>query len=338
MQKRLFSLFLILLLFPALGNAAPPDDYQRHKERFRAEMIARHGFDEALLQRALDASVYKQGIIDAITRPAEGKPWHAYREIFLTPKRIEGGEAFWKRHRDLLTRAEERFGVPAEVIVAIIGVETLYGGYTGNYRVIDALATLGFGYPRRGEFFRGELEAFLLLVGEQALDPGTVKGSYAGAIGLGQFIPSSYREYAIDFDGDGRIDLLDSVADAIGSVANYLHRHGWRQGMTITSRAQGANSSHTDFVEAGMKPTFTLAQFAEAGITPERQDARCDKASLIRLEGRQGDEYWLGCDNFYVITRYNHSNLYAMAVTQLSEAIRGAYTGAPSFDLRRPEP
>jgi membrane-bound lytic murein transglycosylase B len=339
MQHRflLFSLLLFLLLnTPAW--AAKPADYEREQERFRAEMVAKHGVSEELLARTVDAAVYKQSIIDAMTRPAEGKPWHEYRKIFLTSKRINGGVAFWREHRDLLERAQQRYGVPPEVIVAIIGVETWYGGYTGSYRVIDALATLGFGYPKRAKFFRGELEEFLLLLGEQDIDPAKIKGSYAGAMGLGQFIPSSYRAYAVDFDGDGRIDLLNSVSDAIGSVANYLHRHGWRPGMTITSEADGANASHSALVEAGMKPSFSLEQLARQGITPRRDEVICDSASLIRLDGEQGDEYWLGCDNFYVITRYNHSNLYAMAVTQLSEAIHAGYTGAPSFDLRRPEP
>jgi membrane-bound lytic murein transglycosylase B len=265
-----------------------------------------------------------------ISRPAEAKPWYQYRPLFVTEGRIQGGLEFWNANQELLAGVERELGVPAQIIVAIIGVETRYGTYTGRYPVLDALTTLGFGYPKRGDFFRSELEQFLLLSREENIDPLTTKGSYAGAMGKPQFIASSYRRYAVDFDQDGRRDLWNSTPDVVGSVANYFVRHGWRPGDPVATPARGVERSHRRFVEAGNKPSIPIGELAASGIGGAEALPRDSLASLIPLETKDGHEYWIGLHNFYVITRYNHSNLYAMAVFQLSEAIqarRNAETG-----------
>jgi membrane-bound lytic murein transglycosylase B len=288
---------------------------------FIDEMVSKHRFDRAELTGLLQQASFRQDIIDAITRPAEAKPWYQYRSIFLTSARAEGGATFWRNNRDDLRKAEELYGVPPEIIVAIIGVETRYGANTGRHRVLDALSTLAFGYPPRSGFFRKELEQFLLMAREEGMTPTGPKGSYAGALGKAQFIPSSFRAYAVDFDGDGKRDLWDSNADAIGSVANYFVRHGWRPGEPVTVRAGAAGTSHQRFVDAGMKPSIRVKDLYAAGITTAARLDPTALTSLIKLETADGHEYWLGLHNFYVITRYNHSNLYAMAVYQLSQEI-----------------
>jgi len=295
---------------------------------FIDDMTRRHGFVEAELEALVNEAKILDSILKAISRPAEGKPWYAYREIFLKPNRIDGGAAFWDQHVQTLERAEEQFGVPAAVIVAIIGVETLYGEYRGKLRVLDALATLGFRYPKRSKFFTRELEHFLLLTREEGLDARSLTGSYAGAMGIPQFIPSSYRAYAVDFDGDNVRDLLGSTEDAIGSVASYLAEHGWRRGQPITVPAKVSGTAYKAFVEAGIKPEISVARMQSNHVEvfePLHADA---KAALLEFELRDGVEHWLGLKNFYVITRYNHSQLYAMAVFQLAEAIQALRDGA----------
>jgi membrane-bound lytic murein transglycosylase B len=311
----------IILLFSTTAGAEQPTTYEAEMDAFIGEMVEKHGFDPVFLQTLLKQAVYQQKIIDAISRPAEAMPWHKYRPIFVTRARAMEGVLFWDVNRALLERAEAEYGVPPEIIVAIIGVETRYGRHAGSYPVIDALTTLGFGYPKRSAFFRRQLEEFLLLIREEQIDPTQAKGSYAGAMGQPQFIPSSYRSYAVDFDGDGSRDLWRSNADVIGSVAAYFQRHGWVAGAPITSRAQGVEARHRDFVEAGMKPSIPFSRLQAEGITGEFPLEAETLGSLIQLEGKQEDEYWLGLNNFYVITRYNHSNLYAMAVYQLSREI-----------------
>ena len=285
-------------------------------------LVQQDGFDRAQVERLLTDATYQQSIVDAITRPAEKIPWSRYRPIFLTEERINGGVAFWQQHADLLTRAERELGVPAAVITAIIGVETRYGANTGRYRALDALTTLTVAGLPRSAFFGQELRELFLLGREEHVDPFTITGSYAGALGLPQFIPSSYRAYAVDFDHDGRRDLLGSPADAIGSVANYLNRHGWTYGQSISAAATVTPAAAS---LAGTDPTprLMLADLRRQGVTdaPDKTVPASAKAALIRLDGDQGDEYHLGFQNFYVITRYNHSPLYAMAVTQLAAAI-----------------
>jgi len=290
-------------------------------EAFVERAVAEHGLDPELVRAVLADARYQQAIIDAITRPAESRPWYEYRPIFLTESRIASGAEFWLAHRDLLEAVSERFGVPVEIIVAIVGVETNYGGNTGRYRVIDALATLGFYFPRRAAFFSSELGHFLSLADEEGLPIYEVLGSYAGAMGIGQFISSSYRAYAVDFDGDERRDLWRSLPDALGSVANYLARHGWNRGEALVLSV----SSVPGDVEPspGLRPNFTLGELETQGVTIERsgQDDQTP-VTLIELETEDGSEHWVGLNNFHVITRYNRSPLYAMAVTQLAEAIR----------------
>ena len=229
---------------------------------------------------------------------------------------------FWNRHAQLLERAEREFGVPPEIIVAILGVETRYGRYTGKHRVIDALSTLAFEYPPRSRFFTSELEQYLLMTREEQIDPLSLKGSYAGAMGIPQFISSSYRNYAIDFDGDGHRNLWNSPADAIGSVANYFKRHGWKPGEPVTFQTLVSGNGYEALVAKGIKPKVPLDEFSAFGVkVPEGLDLS-QAAALIELETEGIPEFWIGLHNFYVITRYNHSPLYAMAVYQLSEEIR----------------
>jgi membrane-bound lytic murein transglycosylase B len=321
-QRRLLSRTLTgVLLCISAAVLAKPADFDRKTQDFAREMAQKHGFDQSRLGQLMSGINYRQSIIDAISRPAEAKPWHEYRKIFVTDARAREGVAFWEENKDLLRKAEQEFGVPPEIIVAIIGVETRYGRHAGTYPVMDALATLAFGYPKRADFFRRELEEYLLLTREESLDLTGTKGSYAGAMGMPQFISSSYRAYAVDFDGDGKRDLIDNRADAIGSVAAYFVRHGWKRGAPITTPARGAGTRHEQFVKAGMKPSLRIDGLAKSGITPKQPLPGQGLSSLIKLEGMKGDEYLLGLNNFYVITRYNHSNLYAMAVYQLSRKI-----------------
>lgn len=294
-------------------------------ERFIHKMEVEHGFDAPRLRSLFDGVRFSQKIIDTISRPAESKPWYDYRPIFVTDKRAQAGVDFWRRHADSLAHAQASYGVPPEVIVAIIGVETFYGRHRGGYRVIDALSTLAFNYPKRADFFRSELEHFLLLSREQGVNPPSLHGSYAGAMGLPQFMPSSYRSYAVDFDGDGLTDVWNNPTDAIGSVANYLKVHGWLEGKPVAIRAHVLGEGYRSLLDRGLEPHTSWTQIKDAGVHPEYDPQDDPHALLVDLKSRSGSEYWLGLKNFYVITRYNHSALYAMAVFQLAEAIRSAY-------------
>lgn len=241
--------------------------------------------------------------------------------MFLTDARIARGVDFWRQHEAVLARAEQEYGVPAQVIVSIIGVETFFGRNTGSYRVIDALSTLGFDYPPRAEFFRKELREFLLLAREEQVDPLTLKGSYAGAMGLPQFMPSSFRAYAVDFDGDGHINIWTNADDAIGSVASYFKRHGWEAGQPVVSLAEVRGDQVDEGLTTGIEPTKTVGELRALGWSSH--DALRDDmpVTAFRLEGANGPEYWMGLKNFYAITRYNRSVMYAMAVHQLSEQL-----------------
>ncbi|HSJ48127.1 MAG TPA: lytic murein transglycosylase B [Gammaproteobacteria bacterium] len=322
--------FIALLLgtsaCSSLSATSERPGFANHPEAkaFIDEMVERHAMDRGELTELFAEAQVREDILSAISRPAEGKPWHEYRPIFLTRSRIDGGVAFWNEHADILARVEKAFGVDAQVIVAIIGVETRYGGNTGSYRVIDALSTLAFEYPPRAKFFRSELEQFLLLTKEERVDRREARGSYAGAMGHGQFISSSYRNFAVDFDGDGRRDLWDSREDIIASVANYLSVHGWQLGAPVAEQVEPKTRPAEELTGAGIKPSLTLDQLKAAGIQSRKADDDDTLATLIALEQQDGPEYWLGFNNFYVITRYNRSPLYAMAVYQLSEEIREA--------------
>lgn len=286
---------------------------------FIDEMARNHGFQREALEHLLGQMEYQPSIIESISRPAESLSWARYRPIFLKPGRIEEGQAFMREHREVLLRAERDYGVPAEIIAAIIGVETRYGQHKGRYRVLDALGTLAFGYPKRADFFRSELREFLLLTRDEKLDPLALTGSYAGAMGLPQFIPSSYRHYAVDFDGDGVRDLLGNIPDAIGSVANYLARHGWSEGREVAF--QVPVPTDTTVLDQGLKPHLAAAELRRLGIEVPAAIGAGELTAPLVFEGESGLELWVTLQNFYAITRYNHSQLYALAVYQLAREI-----------------
>ncbi|WP_456374532.1 lytic murein transglycosylase B [Thiolapillus sp.] len=311
---------LLLLCLPALTLA------NAQVEKFIEHMSKTQGFDAAELRHLLSKAHKRQDIIDRMNKPAERTlNWGQYRKIFLQNKRITQGVEFWKRNKAALNRAQQTYGVPPQFIVAIIGVETFYGRIAGKDKVLDALYTLAFHYPKRSKFFTGELEKYLILTREEGLDPTVPRGSYAGAMGLGQFMPSSYLAYAVDFDDDRKRDIWRSEADAIGSVANYFARHGWKAGLPVTTAVSGVSKEHQPFLDAGLKPSFTLGQLRRAGLRIDPALGDELDSALIKLVTDKGPEYWAGLNNFYVITRYNHSELYAMAVYQLGERIREAY-------------
>ncbi|MCL4746167.1 MAG: lytic murein transglycosylase B [Burkholderiaceae bacterium] len=310
---------------PAAGK---PSHYAAHPEldRFVQRMIELHGFDDASLRRTFGGVRRNAQVLRLIAPPASGfrRSWHAYRARFVEPLRIREGGEFWQANEATLARATRAFGVPAEFIVSIIGVETIYGRITGEFRVIDALATLAFDYPRRAEYFRGELEQFLLLARENSIDPFSVLGSYAGAIGLPQFMPGSIRRYAVDFDGDGRIDLRQSATDAIGSVARFLAEHGWVRGEATHFGARIAPYARLDaLLEAGIEPRFTAAELAAHGVSASEPLPEGMRVALIDLDTEGSPTvYALGARNFYVITRYNRSSFYAMAVIELARTLK----------------
>jgi peptidoglycan lytic transglycosylase B len=294
---------------------------------FIDEMVQRHGFVAKELEFLFSHARSRDAVLRAIAPPKapRERSWLAYRARFVNPTRIQGGVAFWSRHAKTLARAAREHGVPEEIIVAIIGVETLYGRQTGTFRVVDSLATLAFDYPPRAAFFRSELEQYLLLARDEAFDVFSVRGSYAGAIGIPQFMPGSIRRYAVDYDGNATIDLSRSAADAIGSVANFLRAHGWRRGEAIWAPARIVGKAHRGLLEAGIRPTTAVADLrgvepgAGATLAP---DAR---VALIALESPDAaTEYRLVLENFYVLTRYNRSSLYASAVADLAAALRAA--------------
>jgi membrane-bound lytic murein transglycosylase B len=294
---------------------------------FVAEMVSRHGFERERLARALGGVRVRPEILKAIARPAESLDWYQYQPIFLTETRIAKGEEFWRAHADTLARASRKYGVSPEIIVAIIGVETLYGTRKGKHLVLDSLATLAFRYPKRSKFFRAELEQFLILAQQESFDMPKVKGSYAGAMGIPQFISSSYRRYAVDFDGDGVRDLLNSEIDAIGSVANYLKVHGWQRDGAVALPASVSGDEYKALVKKGMKPHTPVSDMDNFGVVVLYAGENESPGALIELTNKGDTEHWVGLQNFYAITRYNHSSLYAMAVFQLAREIRKRYRG-----------
>ena len=299
-------------------------------QAFIQEMANRHRFDVDYLLMVFSQAKVKPSIISAMSRPGEAKPWYAYRDIFVNSNRIQGGVRFWRANAAALAQAERVYGVPPEIVVAIIGVETQYGGNMGSFRVLEALSTLAFDYPRRAAYFRKELENYLLLTRQEGIDPLTPRGSYAGAMGLGQFMPSSFLSYAVDFDGDGHRDLWRNPRDAIGSVAHYFQRYGWRAGEPVAVPARVSGTRYPALVSQQLSPPKdSVANLQAQGVVPEVPVSGAQAAMLLEYQGRDGLEYWLGFDNFYVITRYNHSRLYAMAVYQLGQEIREQHAFYP---------
>lgn len=294
---------------------------------FIEKMVRKHNFDRQQLHDVLAQAKRLDWVLRLMDRqaPAYQPPsgpngaWVRYRNKFIVPDNVQNGVQFWNQYQDALNRASQQYGVPPEIIVGIIGVETRWGRVMGKTRIIDALATLSFAYPRRAEYFSGELETFLLMAREEKDDPLDLRGSFAGAMGYGQFMPSSFKQYAVDFNNDGHINLWDPV-DAIGSVAHYFSAHGWQRGGTIAVPASG----QAPLLENGFKTRYTPAQLAAAGLSPQVPLNGHQQVSLLRFDMGQYYQYWYGLPNFYVITRYNNSNHYAMAVWQLGEAVRDA--------------
>lgn len=295
-------------------------------QQFIDKMVNKHGFDRQQLQEILSQAKRLDSVLRLMdnqapttsVKPPSGPngAWLRYRKKFITPDNVQNGVVFWNQYEDALNRAWQVYGVPPEIIVGIIGVETRWGRVMGKTRILDALATLSFNYPRRAEYFSGELETFLLMARDEQDDPLNLKGSFAGAMGYGQFMPSSYKQYAVDFSGDGHINLWDPV-DAIGSVANYFKAHGWVKGDQVAVMANGQAQG----LPNGFKTKYSISQLAAAGLTPQQPLGNHQQASLLRLDVGTGYQYWYGLPNFYTITRYNHSTHYAMAVWQLGQAV-----------------
>jgi membrane-bound lytic murein transglycosylase B len=313
---------LILLAFFCMPLAYALDIDRPEIRKFIDQLIENSDYDRATLNAVLRDAKSQESIIKAISRPAEkSKKWHEYRDIFLTDERIQAGARFWLEHDEALSRIGDETGVPQEIIVGIIGVETYFGRITGGYRVIDALSTLAFDYPPRSAFFTRELEQFLLLVDEEEMSAADATGSYAGAMGRPQFMPSSYRAYAVDSTGDGKRDIWENWDDVIGSVANYFVRHGWQAGNEVVTQASLGDVWTGAFPKNTTKPRATVASLSHRGVIFATDLPADHVAQLLTLQGRNGREHWVGFHNFFVITRYNTSVMYALAVYQLAQEI-----------------
>ncbi|MES1982808.1 MAG: lytic murein transglycosylase B [Pseudomonadota bacterium] len=313
MLLRLWSALLLLIFLPCASAMDLPGIPQ-----FIDDMVAKHQFRRDYLEQIFAQAQYRPTVIESMSIPSSPKPWLEYRAGFVNIQRIGSGLQFWQRYAATLERAEQEYGVPQEVIVALIGIETTYGQNTGRYNTLSVLATLAFDYPRRADFFRRQLEQYLLLAREQGWDPLVVQGSYAGALGIPQFMPDSYRKYGVDFNNDGAIDLLHDPQDAIGSVAHYLQQYGWRTGEPIATRAYVADESCSDCLN-GVR---SIEHWRAGGVRPEKDIAYDQAARLINFTVSDGAEFWLAFYNFEVITRYNNSYFYAMAVFQLADVLR----------------
>ncbi|MFT5218001.1 MAG: membrane-bound lytic murein transglycosylase B [Planctomycetota bacterium] len=327
-MKKIIFIIAVLFATTSFAQEITSGDYEGRKDvhSFIERVAASSNYSREELI-ALFSQVEKQEhLFEKLNKPAEKElKWHQYRNIFVKEKRISGGVKFWGEHRELLEKVYAETGVPPEIIVAIIGVESFYGVYKGKDPVFDSLVTLAFDYPRRSKFFMQELEQFLLLAKEQGFTPRSLRGSYAGAMGMPQFIASSYRSYAVDFDKDGRVDLFNSIPDIVGSVANYFLRHGWQANGKVARPLTAVKDNAVKSLTPGVKPTYQWVEFARKGLVSKFQIGDDEKVALIKLEQKKHPEYWAGFQNFYVITRYNHSEMYAMAVYQLAKLIRHEY-------------
>ncbi|MCX7117059.1 MAG: lytic murein transglycosylase B [Legionellales bacterium] len=323
-MRQFATLFVSLFLF-VYAPWSTADVALVHRpavQQFIHQMVQRHHFDKRQLETIMREAVYQPQIIESMDKPFEKKTWDVYKDLFLTQARVDAGLQFWRENQKTLERAEHEFGVPASIIVAIIGVETLYGKHQGTYRVLDALTTLAFYYPKRSPYFTKELGEYLLLCREQGVRADLYLGSYAGAMGKPQFMPSSYRFFALDYAGHGKRDLMNDDRDVIGSVANYFHRHGWTMGMNVAQPANVRGGQIKKLVTNSKTPNYTLQSLLSAGVSPVSLPVHPPKkVGLIELETRKGQEYWLAYPNFYVITRYNTSPQYALVVYLFSQRL-----------------
>jgi membrane-bound lytic murein transglycosylase B len=325
-------LFFVFLTLSTLMGCSPSHSSGIENQKpsvseneFIGQMVRNHNFDRAKLETVFSQVKRQPKILVTMTTPHEAKPWYEYRKTFLKDERVNAGVVYWSKHAKTLAEAERRYGVPADMIIGILGVETYYGRNSGNYRVMDVLTTLAFDYPRRAPFFRSELEQFLLLSREQGWDPLAIKGSYAGAMGKPQFMPSSYRRNAVSATGTKPIDLMNNDADIIMSIANYLKQSGWRPGESIASKANLKGQQYTSIPDRDLKLKFTVAELKQRGVTPIRPVSGSRKAAFLKLEGPSEPEFWLGFHNFYALSRYNPRINYTMAVYQLGEKARMVY-------------
>jgi membrane-bound lytic murein transglycosylase B len=336
-MKIIYALSLLLMCFatPSAHSAELPGISE-----FIDEMVLKHDFKRAELEKVFSQAQYIPSVITIISRPATTRPWLIYREAFVNSQRIKFGLEFWHKHRKALRRAEQEYGVPQEIILAVIGVETIYGQDVGTFRTLDALTTLAFDYPSRAAFFRSELENLLLLAREQQLDLLAIRGSFAGAMGMPQFMPSSYRHYAVDFNGNHKIDLLGEADDAIASVANYLKGYGWiseipeltqsadaseslpREGLPVVAPITVRAQVSEEICAGEITTPRTLAEWSAEGIVPNASLPSGQTARLIDFTVGEGKEFWLAFNNFEVIRRYNNSDFYAMSVFQLAAALK----------------
>lgn len=324
MRSSIILLFTSLLVIPVTGtHAAEPAPFEDKSliKAFVDEMVAEYKYDKKFLTSLFEKARLHQSIIDAISRPAESKPWYQYRKIFVTRERVRGGVLFWNEHEETIKKVAEKYQIRPEIVVAIIGVETRYGKHKGSYPVLDSLSTLAFAYPPRAKFFRSELKHYLLMTREEDLDPLEQKGSYAGAMGMPQFISSSFRNYAVDFDDDGKRDLWSNTGDALASVGNYFKRHGWTAGVPVAHKVEVNGIKYKELLSKSLKPKYTQDELMLAGVTLPNNIPTDIKGTLIELDSGDGPEHWVVWKNFYVISRYNHSALYSMAVFQLSQDI-----------------
>jgi len=327
---KLLTITVVGYLFFAGSSAGLADDRRLDLSRpevqlFISEIVNEGGLSRAQVEASLEQARFQPSIIKAISRPAERVlSWKEYQDIFLTDRRVSEGVAFLAKHESLFADIQREYGVDRWVILSILGVETFYGRITGSYRVIDALTTLAFDYPPRSKFFREQLKALFRLAHKQKQDVFSLKGSYAGAMGYGQFIPTSYEAYAIDADQNGFADIWSAPHDIIASVANYFAEHRWTPGLTPMFALEAPDTSLEPLFDNALKPKRTAASIREMGVLLPSEIGADEKVTLLRYAGKTGDEFWVGTQNFYTITRYNHSRLYAMAVFQLSEQLREA--------------
>ncbi len=327
MKVKLF--ILCLCIAPAVSAL----EITRGDYRDRADVVAfiqriasETSYSEQELVALFEQTQKQEHLFEKLNRPAEKElEWHQYRNIFIQKKRIQHGVEFWQQHQQLLEDVSDKMGVPVEIIVAIIGVETFYGAYRGKDPVFDSLVTLAFDYPRRSKFFTRELEQFLMLAKEQEFEVRSLRGSYAGAMGMPQFISSSYRSYAIDYDQDGQTNLFESIPDIAGSVANYFVKHGWQKNERVARPLIAAENNSVESLVPGIKPDYKWSQLKQNGLGSQFEIGEDTQVALVKLQQKDHSEYWAGFQNFYVITRYNHSELYAMAVYQLAKLISREY-------------